>query len=155
METASRLSEIRDNGERKKLTLFNYAPSRTSPRETDAWLSRFFSLLTSKSTISPLPLPRLGLVTTLETPRQICMRAPRAPILTARETILAQLATWTLRCVLIFTRKGYRDYIISDIGRVLDKFCFTLVQYFKLEKLCDSRRTLVPTCFLTMIDHLS
>lgn len=71
------------------------------------------------------------------------------------ETILAQLATWTLRYVLIFTRKGYRNYIISDIGRVLDKFCFMLVQYFKLEKLCDSRRTLVPTCFLTMIDHLS
>lgn len=152
METASRLSEIRDNGERKKLTLFNYAPSRTSPRETDAWLSRFFSLLTSKSTISPSLVlassrhsKHLGKYAWERHEPRFWRRARRS----------SQLATWTLRCVLIFTRKGYRDYIISDIGRVLDKFCFTLVQYFKLEKLCDSRRTLVPTCFLTMIDHLS
>lgn len=151
METASRRSEIRDNGERKKLTLFNYAPSRTSPRETDAWLSRFFSLL--KSTISsppPSSWPRHD----TRNSREICMRAPRAPILTARETILL-LAFGT--CVLIFRkRRGQRlqcpmlvEFQINSV--LLSRSCTFNISN---SRNCDSRR-LVPTCLLTMIDHLS
>lgn len=152
METASRRSEIRDNGERKKLTLFNYAPSRTSPRETDAWLSRFFSLL--KSTISsPPPSSWPRLVTTLETVGKYAWER-HEPRFWRRARRFCCLR---LKRVLIFRkRKGQRlqcpmlvEFQINSV--LLSRSCTFNISN---SRNCDSRR-LVPTCFLTMIDHLS